>query len=292
MALKRIGVLLLPLLFLLAQFCGAAESGPSNTVGFWKLDVQHGYTQISFPLLPGNKTVNNVLGDQLTGGNTSQESDQILRWDPASGQFQMCWYNTAVSEWEGEFNELSEAESYWIYVQPDHPSIQTIITFGNVIETVSFDMGRMTPGYNAIGSVWAVTVPILQAGLDGFEGGLYLFLSDLIMSYDAYTGSYTYTWQDDSNDWQGNLTQFEPLKGYWIYIPPGHDGFEWSNYPQPIPPGSDGFTTTKSNPTTYTTELQPSKIPELRMPPFPNTVKTNKKIKSPAQSTSKKGGAQ
>lgn len=283
MTLKRAVVTLLPLLFLLGQIGSAVESGPSNTVGFWKLDVQHGYTQFSFPLLPVNKNVDFVLGNQLTGGLTPEDSDQILRWDPASGQFQMCWYNLESSRWQGEFNELTESESYWVYVQEDHPDLQTIVTFGNVVEMPSYNMGQIAPGYNAVGSVWAAPVAISQAGLDGFEGGLYLFLSDLIMSYNAATGSYSYAWMDEGSTWQGNLTDFQPLHGYWIYVPPGHDGFDWSNYPQPVPPGMDNVGTAKHPTKVYTTG---------QLPPFPNAYNITNKMKSPAPSPAKKGGAQ
>jgi len=212
----------------------ATESGPSNTVGFWKLEVGRGFTQISFPLLPADKSVNNVLGSQLTGGTTSAQSDQVLRWNAATGQFQMCWYNTAQGSWQGDFDRFSESESYWIYVQPDHPVTQTIVTFGNVVEVPYFNMGSMGPGYNAIGSVWAIAAPVSLAGLNGFLGGMYLFQSDLLMGYDAATGNYTYAWRTENGNWQGNLTQLEPLHGYWIYVAPGHPGFNWSTYPQPL----------------------------------------------------------
>jgi len=226
----------------------AAESGPSNTVGFWKLDVGRGYTQSSFPLLPTNKSVDNVLGDQLTGGNDPQDSDQILRWNPATGQFEMCWYNESTGAWEGDFNLLSESSAYWIYVQPDHPVTQTLVTYGNVVEMPVYNMGAMTPGYNAVGSVWAIPAAIAGSGLTGFQGGMYLFQSDLIMNYDAATGSYSYAWKDGNGNWQGNLTQFEPLQGYWIYIAPGHPGFNWPSYPQPLQLGDGNVGPRNYNP--------------------------------------------
>ena len=216
----------------------AVESGPSNTVGFWKLEVGRGYTQISFPLLPTNKSVDNVLGDQLTGGNDPQDSDQILRWNPATAQFQMCWYNESTGAWEGDFNLLSESSAYWIYVQLDHPVTQTLVTYGNVVETPVYNMGTMALGYNAVGSVWAIASPISSSGLTGFQGGMYLFQSDLIMNYDAASGSYSYAWKDGNGNWLGNLTQLEPLHGYWIYVAPSHPGFNWPSYPQPIQIGN------------------------------------------------------
>ncbi|RJP77737.1 MAG: hypothetical protein C4524_07555 [Candidatus Zixiibacteriota bacterium] len=213
----------------------AVESGPSNTVGFWKLEVHPGFTQVSFPLLPANKTLNNVLGNQLTGAATAAQSDQIHRWNPATGQFQVAWYNTGTSSWEGGFSTLSEAESYWIYVPSGHPATQTLVTFGNVVESATYNMGTMIPGYNAVGSVWASPASLSQAGLTAFQGGSYLFLSDLILSYDAATGGYSYAWRTSGGAWQGTLSQFEPLKGYWIYVAPGHTGFTWSSYPHPLP---------------------------------------------------------
>ncbi len=226
---------------LLSVWAGAQESGPSNTVGFWKLDVHPGFTQVSFPLLPAEKTVNNVLGNQLTGGTSVADADQIHRWNAATGQFQICWLNSETGQWEGAFSLLSEALSYWIYVQPDHPATQTIVVCGNVVEDPTYNMGQMQPGYNAVGSVWAIPAAVSQAGLDGFHGGTYMFLSDLILSYDALTGQYTYAWKDASGYWQGNLTQFEPMRGYWIYLPPGHSAFSWSNYPQPTSTFQNAF---------------------------------------------------
>jgi hypothetical protein len=217
-------------------FClsGAEESIPSNTVGYWKLTVHRGFNQFSFPLLPVDKSVNNVLAGQLTGGAAPAQSDQVLRWNHATNTFQMVWYNTGTSTWQGDFTDFAEGMSYWIYVQPDHPLTQTLVTFGNVVETPSFNMGAMTAGYNAVGSVWAAPSPLPQAGLTGFVGGTYLFQSDILMSYDALTGSTSYAWKNQGGVWQGNLTQLEPLKGYWLYVSPGHAGFNWNNYPQPI----------------------------------------------------------
>jgi hypothetical protein len=223
-------------ILLAAVFCrsSATESLSSNTVGFWKINIHRGFTQVSFPLLPTNKTVNNVLAGQLTGGATALQSDQVLRWNHATNSFQMVWYNTGTSAWEGDFTTFAEAQSYWIYVPASHPETQTLMTFGNVVEASSFNMGSMTLGYNAVGSVWAAPAPLAQAGLGSFQGGNYLFQSDLLLSYDALTGSFSYAWKNQSGVWQGTLTQLEPLKGYWLYIAPGHTGFNWNNYPQPV----------------------------------------------------------
>lgn len=277
--------ILVALILSIPRLSVALESGPSNTVGFWKVDVHPGYTQMSFPLLPADKSVNNVLGDQLTGGLTMGESDQVLRWNAASGQFQTCWYNTANQTWQGDFGQFSEAESYWIYVQANHPATQTIVTFGNVYEEPYYDMGTMRPGYNAIGSVWPVPAALSLAGLGGYEGGLYLFLSDLITSYDASTGSYPYAWQDGNGTWKGNLTQFEPLKGYWIFVAPGHPGFEWPIYPQPDPTNSDHRTLPLPKPVANSIGNAPVKTLPPTMPPLPNSALKGQ-VNTPAAKTS------
>lgn len=292
MHLRGFSVLLLTFALLIPYPGNADQSGPSNTVGFWKTEVLHGYTQMSFPLLPEDKTVNNVLSDQLTGGVTPEESDQILRWDPVAGQFQMCWYNTDTETWEGDFDTLSEAESYWVFVRSSSPANQTIVTYGNVVETPSYDMGTMTPGYNAVGSVWASPAPIADSGLEGFEGGLYLFLSDLIMSYDAATGTYSYAWQDGNSTWQGNLTEFEPLKGYWIYVAPGHAGFNWPNYYQPNPVDGRGLLIHWNYPLPGVSTYQPEVVQPVGLPPMPSPDGSNMNQNTPGQATSAKGGAQ
>ncbi|TKJ41292.1 hypothetical protein CEE37_06400 [candidate division LCP-89 bacterium B3_LCP] len=281
----RFGALLLIVTIFVVQYVGAVESGPSNTVGFWKADVGHGFTQISFPLLPNDKTVTNVLGDQLTGAGVPEESDQIHRWNSGTASFEICWYNIETSQWEGQFSELSESESYWIYVQPTSPAMQTIITYGNIIEEPSYGMGQMVPGYNAIGSIWAMPAQVTQAGLNGFEGGLYLFLSDLLMGYDASTGSYSYAWQNESSTWMGDLTALEPLQGYWIYVAPGHDGFDWPNYPQPESPIANGIIQVNPNPI----QDNLKSIPPV---PTPQPVTYSTSTSQPVQSTSVKGGAQ
>ena len=288
MTCRIFGAVLVLAAFLLPYQNVTAESGPSNTVGFWKFDVAPGYTQGSFPLLPNDKTLDNVLGDQLTGSTTPDESDQILRWDAAVGEFQMAWYSTASGRWEGDFSTLTETEGYWIYVQPDHPATQTIVAYGNVVEEPYYNMGTMTPGYNAIGSVWAVPASIAQSGLNGYEGGMSLFLSALIMTCDPETGDYSYTWVDDGGFWQGDLTEFEPLKGYWIYIAPGHTGFEWPTYPQPNPATLDAQTPPLENRPAQSTN--PLKKKGLARPPIPTPDMINKVKKLPVSSTSAKGG--
>jgi hypothetical protein len=211
----------------------SAESAPSPTVGYWKLTVHHGYTQISFPLLPANKSLNYVLNGQLTPGNSASTSDQIIGWDANSQLYQVCWRNIASGNWEGDFDSLSEAKSYWIYVQPNHPAEQTLISAGHLVAFDSYDMGIILPGYNAVGSVWVTPSNIFQAGLEGFQGGLYLFNSDQILHFDALSGYYLSAWKNEAGLWQGNLMQLEPFKGYWIYISPTHPGFAWPNFPRP-----------------------------------------------------------
>jgi hypothetical protein len=261
----------------------AQESGPSNTVGFWKLDVHPGFTQVSFPLLPADKTVNNVLGNQLTGGTSASNADQIQKWDAATGQFLICWLNSGTGQWEGAFSQLSEALSYWIYVQPDHPATQTIVICGNVVEDPVYNMGQMQPGYNAVGSVWAIPAAVSLAGLNGFHGGTYMFLSDLILSYDALSGQYTYAWKDANGYWQGNLTQFEPMKGYWIYLPPGHSAFNWNNYPQPNSILQNAFEIPRMLPEKNRSVSAPAAVMPIPSPPHPVVQPQNSRISPPVE---------
>ncbi len=284
---RGVGVIIAVSLLLLPMIGAAIDSGPSNTVGFWKMELQPGFTQFSFPLLPNDKSLDNVLGDQLTGATTAQESDQIFRWDATAGQFEIAWFNSSSSSWTGDFDEVTETESYWIYVQPNHPP-QMLVTDGNVAEEPAYNMGTIGVGYNAIGSVWAIPAPIDQAGLDEFTGGMYLFLSDIIMSYDANTGAYTYAWQDETAEWQGTLSEFEPLKGYWIYIPPEHTGFEWPLYPQPTATGLESRSPVQIYP--YPDGHSPIPSPPMPVVKNQNPSANLEKNKTPSTSNAAKGG--
>jgi hypothetical protein len=228
-----------------------------------------------------------VLGDQLTGAATAQESDQVFRWNAAAGQFEVAWYNTTSGHWVGDFDQVTETESYWIYVQPDHPA-RTIVTYGNVMEDPWVSMGYIGVGYNAVGSVWAVPAPIAQAGLNEYTGGLYLFLSDLIMSYDASSGSYTYAWKNEADEWQGTLSEFEPLRGYWIFVPPTHTGFDWPLYPQPTGVGTESRSPVRIYPS-------PDAHNPIPQPPMPVVKSQNPGVKpemnkTPPTSNAAKGG--
>jgi hypothetical protein len=215
---------------MMASSAFAVKSSPSNEVGFWELNIQRGYNLVSFPVLPDNKDVDEVIGTQLIGAATEEEADRIAWYNPESGDFLTAWLNSESGMWEGELQELSEIKGYWIFVPDNHPETQAVKIVGNVFEGSEADLGAMHPGYNLVGNPYAANIPVEQAGMmeSGMEGGDFLFSSDILLEFDQEELKYNLIYLDTEGNYQAGFETLEPDKGYWVYVHPNHEGFQWT----------------------------------------------------------------
>ena len=211
----------------------------SNIVGLYKIDCGVGRNLVSMPFLPFNSTLDNVIGNQLTGHSLNKFlSDNIERWDPVAKAYQRAWYNTTQQKWVdwntggAPFN-FNPDESYWINIISGHAA-KTVTLLGEVSETnrtIAVGAGR-----NMVAPSFPKAISLADSGLiaSGFTGhSLNKFLSDRLEWWDRVTGSYFMVWYKTTDstwrDWDGNLAtkNLVPGEGYWIVVATGHTPFTW-----------------------------------------------------------------
>ena len=72
----------------------------SNIVGLYKIDCGVGRNLVSMPFVPFNSSLDNVIGNQLTGAASNKNlSDNIEKWDPVAKTYLRAWYNTTQQKW-------------------------------------------------------------------------------------------------------------------------------------------------------------------------------------------------
>lgn len=211
----------------------------SNIVGLYKINCNVGRNLVSMPFIPFNSTLDNVIGNQLTGHSINKAlSDNIERWDPVTMSYQRAWYNTTQQKWldwntgGAPFN-FNPDESYWINILAGHPA-KTVTLLGEVSETnrtIAIGLGR-----NMVSPSFPKEIALADSGLvaSGFTGhSINKSLSDNIEWWDNATGSYYRVWYKTSDstwrDWSGNVTtkKIVPGEGMWVNVISGHNPFTW-----------------------------------------------------------------
>ena len=205
----------------------AAESGPSNTVGFHTWDCGLGYTAFAFPFTyyTTDHTVtynlNNIIGpNQFTGGSFSLQADQIIEIN--TGLF--AWKRISDNTWQGSLTAITPGEAYYALIRSNHPA-QTAVTAGEVDMTpmpeVTFSLGYNAFGWREPGTVARENLGIIEAG---FTGGSFSLLSDQVIDIE----SGLFFWANTAGVLQGTLTSIEPTHGYYVKIHQSHQPFDYT----------------------------------------------------------------
>ena len=211
----------------------------SNIVGLYKVDCGIGRNLVSMPFVPFNSSLDNVIGNQLTGAASNKNlSDNIEKWDPVAKTYLRAWYNTTQQKWldwntGGTPFAFNPDESFWITIQSFHTA-KTIVFLGEVSETNrSIAVGA---GRNMIAPSFPKGMALADSGLlaSGFTGAATnRNLSDRIEWWDRATSKYYMVWYKISDstwrDWDGNIVtkQILPGEGMWIIVNVGHSPFTW-----------------------------------------------------------------
>ncbi len=196
----------------------------SNTAGVWKMSFEPGIHLISFPLLPANADLGNVLSDQLPGGTEWSESTRILT--RGNSTMRGSYYNSLDDEWVGTLHNLENELGYWLVIPDDGGTVQ-ITLIGAAIDIGEVEMGIIDPGMNIVASPYLFPSSLAASGLDesGFEGADYVVTSDRI--YTWIDDQLTPAWYSPINGWQGADYSLRPGNGYVIVVAPGHSSFSW-----------------------------------------------------------------
>ena len=207
----------------------AAESDPSETVGFYKIDAPGGvFTPYALPFTFYDNThtqtwsLDDIIGTQLTAG-MAFNADKL--WDINEG-----WtaYLAMSGLWTGTLADSMFRLGHAYYIQNKHAD-QEVYLAGTVDQSVA-DYGLMDMGFNPVGVREAGNVLLDDIDLlsSGFTGGM-AFNSDKIWDLNNGTTSYYNT---ISSSWVG----FDTLTiGHAYYIQVKNTPFTWV-----YDPGSKG----------------------------------------------------
>ncbi|MDP8269582.1 MAG: hypothetical protein P9L97_12735 [Candidatus Tenebribacter davisii] len=228
--------LILSILVLFLGSLMALESGPSETVGFVKVNAPANvYTTFSLPLEVDGMMASVVFSDgtgapYITGGANPVFSDQIQEVGGAS-----AWYNSNTSLWVGDF-AVDVTKAYYAVIRAAHPAADiyvcglvdntTIVNYDpilpNVYTTVGFREAGSTKMVSDLGLVTA-----------GFQGGANPVFSDQIQEVGGASAWYN----SNTSLWVGDFA-ITPGKAYYLIIRNGHSGLAAYSYPAT---GADDF---------------------------------------------------
>jgi len=201
---------LILLLFILSfAILIAAESAPSETVGYFRKSVSSGsWGTASLPFFYPSFLLSDILGDQYAADDVVQDV-----YTGTSANFYEGY------GWFGDLEELSYGAAYWVYRAPANPGLdyfllgkvnpQPVTVYVNASGWSSFSLNIVSPAL-----VFDLVIPDALA-------------DDVIQ--DVYTGTSANFYE--GYGWFGDLEYIMPTEGYWYYTTSATP-FEWT-YPSP-----------------------------------------------------------
>ena len=237
----------------------AVKNGASifdyNTVGAFDLNLSSGLNLVSLPLVPADLSIGEILADQLTGGESSAEADQLRLWN--GEEYEIAWlYDGPAAEYKDKWIDASTGQetreaidptsAFWLAVQDNHPAESLTIT-GAVPAEPETEI-PLKKGHNFIGSVYPMRVQLKDSELyeDGvMKGGVGSGEADIINAWtgDGYERAWVVdgvnsdidgTWMDETGKNESTM-MFQPGDGYIIWIKGDNDNKVWT-WPNPSLP--------------------------------------------------------
>ncbi|MBZ0265583.1 hypothetical protein K8I28_13045 [bacterium] len=213
----------------------------SQSSGFYTYTFRTGWNLISFPVLPSEPYIPTVFHDKLTPGDSLENSDAIMTFDPEVGEWQWAWLSEEFG-WQGDLveQELKRELGYWVFIPEIHSDSQSVTIYGLAEDSQNINRGTFEAGVHLIGSVWAGDLPLDDTGLEvaGLRASDGLFSStphiepssfEYVLGYDSKTGWYTLAWHD-GRQWFGDFKQLSAGNGYLLYL---SNELHWTHFPRP-----------------------------------------------------------
>ena len=203
----------------------AAESGPSNTVGFHTWDCPFGYVAFSFPFTYYTTDhvvtydLNDIIGpDQFTGFASPAFADQIININTGAYAFK-----NASNQWVLT-TDIVVGDAYYAWVKNDPV---TAVTAGEVdmtpMPTVDFNIGYYAFGWREPGTMAREDLGLVEAGFAGVASPAF---SDQVI--DIMLGSFFWCNTTGTPVFSGGLTGIEPTVGYYVKVHESQAPFSYS----------------------------------------------------------------
>lgn len=200
----------------------AAEVRSVNAVGYMQLDVPAGKKVIAAVNFLEEGTgdcmlLADLIGDQLTGGNSFLNGDNIVVWDN-EGKAYTTYFKFIDGTWRNKdtfalaTNEVCNGDAFWIV---NRQAVSQGVTFDG--EVVDLDGGTnvmdLFVGPNLIGYPFSAEVDVADTalGASAVKGNSFLN-ADNIVVWDPVSGSYTTYFYFIDDTWR-NKDTFALLTG-------------------------------------------------------------------------------
>jgi len=224
------------LLFVGVSCLLAVESDPSQTVGFIKYTVPQGYTYFCLPFtfqkltgtppaLVETMAPDDVVGNELTGGTISGNSDRIVNiYTGTAGYIKASdgkWYNMAAF-----------IDNVPYFFQHRAATTLSVYLAGAVVREAQ-TVGTFNPGSKlcALREAGAVPVGLLDLNPNlagGFHGGAVAGQSDQLINPN--NGNVAW-YKTSSSAWQGALTATIPGLPLYVLVRSTHTPIVWNYDP-------------------------------------------------------------
>lgn len=219
----------------------------SNTVGKFTRTLETEMHLMSMPLIPYSTSIQDVIGDQLTGAPDEAYADRVWKWDAEINDFSYAWLVAEVGlvsydgAWwtSGRFEPSAMTLDFGegFFIQSRHEN-QKVTFLGAVPEGV-VSLADIRPGLQMIGTPSPEVLSLDSCGFQssGATGAPSELLADRLWYWDEDNLFYTYSWLADTtvageNDrWWSS----DPLGPTEMTMIPGHGywyqargvGFTW-----------------------------------------------------------------
>jgi hypothetical protein len=223
-----------------------------ETVGAFDIKLQAGLNLVSLPLEPADPSLHATFRDQLTGGQSSADADQLRFWN--GEEYNVAWlFEGNVAEFNGKWIGASTGQeaqlsldpnsAFWVMIQNNHP--ETSLTMTGRVPTALERTIVLEKGHNFVGSVYPVPVSLNKTELyeDGvMVGGVGSGEADILQAWNGQGYERTWvvdgvneemdgTWMDETGKDETTLS-FEPGNGYIIWIKQDNPKTPWT-FPNP-----------------------------------------------------------
>lgn len=224
-----------------------------ETVGAFDVELQSGLNLISLPLEPADPSLHVTFRDQLTGGESSAEADQLRFWN--GEEYSVAWlYEGAADEFDGKWIGASTGQeaqlsldpnsAFWVMIQDNHP--ETVLTLTGRVPAAPERTIVLEQGHNFVGCVYPVQVSLDKTELyeDGVMiGGVGSGEADILQAWNGQGYERTWvvdgvneemdgTWMDETGKNETTIS-FKPGKGYIIWIKQENPETPWT-FPNPV----------------------------------------------------------
>jgi len=219
----------------------------SNTVGKFSRRLETEMHLVSMPLIPYFTSIQDVIGDQLTGAPDESYADRVWKWNADIQDFAYAWLVDGVGapfdgKWwnSGHFGPSAMTLNFGegFFIQARHEN-QMVTFLGSVPEGV-VSVADIRPGLQMIGTPSPEILPLDNCGFQasGAKGAPSELLADRVWYWDEDGLFYAYSWlmdrigaREDARWWSSDPMgptdmTMKPGHGYW-YQARGTE-FAWS----------------------------------------------------------------